>query len=161
MAKSKRKHPSSQIHRDIGQLEPVPQMRDLLEGRSRFLARRFVNPLKDTIRKFETARRLQTEDLRHESNFVDNNQIRVYRCEDGSVAETGWDFYSSSKLPQQKLRSPLRFVFRDSKGTLVCYRRRARRAVLFALQRTGKAGKRNRPARWTEKSRIVCKRIGR
>lgn len=48
--------------------------------------------------------------------------------------------------------------FQDHRRVIVCIRRRLRRAVLFALQKTGKGGsRRNRRPHWTEQSYIRCR----
>lgn len=54
----------------------------------------------------------------------------------------------------------MRDVFDKPRQTLVCIRRRARRAVLFALQKIGHGagGRRFRRARWSESSYIRCRR---
>lgn len=52
---------------------------------------------------------------------------------------------------------PLRDVFHRPKETVVCVRRRTRRAVLFALQKIGRGSGRLRRARWSESSYIRCK----
>lgn len=132
----------------------LAQMRDLFLGRSRLLARRFVTPesLRSIIHR-------QIEDLRHDnSNYLHDNGIRpVYRNTRGEVAPTQWEFVRKSDVQGQRLQPQVRHVFRDPKTTLVCVRRRTRRAVMFALRKTGKGGARtNRRAVWTDKSRIVC-----
>lgn len=54
----------------------------------------------------------------------------------------------------------LRDVFHQPRQTLVCIRRRARRAILFALQKVGHGARRRRlrRARWSESSYIRCRR---
>lgn len=58
-------------------------------------------------------------------------------------------------MPEQ-----MRDEFRFPRQTIVCIRRQARRRVLFALRQIGKGagGKKFRPAKWSESSRIVCRR---
>ena len=55
------------------------------------------------------------------------------------------------------LPGSLRDVFHKPRQTIVCVRRRSRRAVLFALQRIGHGAGRLRKARWSESSYIRCK----
>lgn len=58
-----------------------------------------------------------------------------------------------------RLFSRVRSVFEDTRRTLVCVRRRARRAVLLALSHSGRGAAKpvKRPAKWTEQSYIDCK----
>ena len=128
-------------------------MRDLFLGRSRLLARRFVDE------SFKSILHREIEDLRHDnSNYRNDNRIGpVYRNTRGEIAPTQWEFVRKSGVQGQRLQPQVRYVFRDPKTALVCVRRRTRRAVMFALRKTGKGGARtNRRAVWTDKSRIVC-----
>lgn len=134
----------------------LAQMRDPFPGRSRLLSRRFVKP-----ESFRSIINRQIEDLRHDaSNFVSDNQVGpVYRDTSGSVAETEWQHIRKSDMQGKRMQPQVRIAFRNPKDALVCVRRRARRAVMFALRRTGKAGaRRNRKAVWSDRSRIVCKK---
>lgn len=148
-------------HREKGQSAsrtdrvPSEQMRDPFPGRSRLLPRRFAVP---SLQSFINR---QIEDLRHDNSgyIYDNGVGPVYRRSDGSVAQVERRAVRPSDLQRQKLFPQMRDVFRDSKNVMVCIRRRARRAVMFALRKTGKVGaRRNRKAVWTDKSRIVCKK---
>ena len=156
--KSKRRkdRSNSRVHLDSTSRRTLAQMRDPFPGRSRLLPRRFVKP-----ESFRSIINRQIEDLRHDaSNFVNDNQVGpVYRDTSGSVAETEWQHIRKSDMQGKNMQPQVRIAFRNPKNALVCVRRRARRAVMFALRRTGKAGARNnRKAVWSDKSRIVCKK---
>lgn len=156
--KSKRRkdRSNSRVHLDSTSRRTLAQMRDPFPGRSRLLPRRFVKP--ESLRSIINR---QIEDLRHDaSNFVNDNQVGpVYRDTSGSVAETEWQHIRKSDMQGKNMQPQVRIAFRNPKNALVCVRRRARRAVMFALRRTGKAGARNnRKAVWSDKSRIVCKK---
>lgn len=156
--KSKRRkdRSDSRVHLDSTSRRTLAQMRDPFPGRSRLLPRRFVKP--ESLRSIINR---QIEDLRHDaSNFVNDNQVGpVYRDTSGSVAETEWQHIRKSDMQGKNMQPQVRIAFRNPKNALVCVRRRARRAVMFALRRTGKAGARNnRKAVWSDKSRIVCKK---
>lgn len=134
--------------------ETLAQMRDPFLGRSRLLPRRFVEP--ESLRSIINR---QIEDLRHDnSGYIHDNRIGpVYRDTSGAVAETQWQPLRKSDMQGQRLQPQMRHVFRRPETALVCVRRRTRRAVMFALRKTGKGGARtNRWAVWTDKSRIVC-----
>jgi hypothetical protein len=156
--KSKRKkdRSNSRVHLDSTSRRTLAQMRDPFPGRSRLLPRRFVKP--ESLRSIINR---QIEDLRHDaSNFINDNGIGpVYRDKRGAVAETEWQHISKSDMQGKRLQPQVRIAFRNPKDALVCVRRRARRAVMFALRRTGKAGARNnRKAVWSDRSRIVCRK---
>jgi len=59
--------------------------------------------------------------------------------------------------PSRYTPNPLRLFFRSPNSTLVCVRRKIRREVLHALQRTGRGVKRSRP-RLNDNSQISCVR---
>lgn len=158
--KSKRRkdRSNSRVHLDSNSTSrrTLAQMRDPFPGRSRLLPRRFVKP--ESLRSIINR---QIEDLRHDaSNFVNDNQVGpAYRDTSGSVAATEWQHIRKSDMQGKSMQPQVRIVFRNPKNALVCVRRRARRAVMFALRRTGKAGARNnRKAVWSDRSRIVCKK---
>ena len=156
--KSKRRkdRSDSRVHPVSTSRRTLAQMRDPFLGRSRLLPRRFVKP-----ESFRSIINRQIEDLRHDaSNFVNDNGIGpVYRDKRGAVAETEWQHISKSDMQGKRLQPQVRIAFRNPKDALVCVRRRARRAVMFALRRTGKGGaRRNRKAVWSDRSRIVCRK---
>lgn len=132
------------------------QMRDPILDRSRHLARRFADVPLHPIR---TIRNLMTEDLRRERLFQTQNlPTQTYRCVDGSSAVIDGVQVDSNKMRQQRVPPRLRFEFRDPHRTLVCVRRKTRRAAIFAMRKAGKFGKRNRKARWTDSSYIACRK---
>lgn len=156
--KSKRKKDRSysRVSSNPTSRRTLAQMRDPFPGRSRLLARRFVKP-----ESFRSIINRQIEDLRHDaSNFVNDNQVGpVYRDTSGSVAETEWQHIRKSDMQGKRMQPQVRIAFRNPKNALVCVRRRVRRAVMFALRRTGKGGaRRNRKAVWSDRSRIVCRK---
>lgn len=130
------------------------QMRAPLLERSRLLARRSV---RDSILSMDAVRRLQVEDLRREKRHIESNfQTQTYRREDGSQAPVvGREVYTHN-MRKQRMSPRLRFDFQDPDRTLVCQRRKIRRAVVFAMRKAGKRGRGNRKARWTSKSYISC-----
>lgn len=135
------------------------QMRDALRVARAEQARRFVEA---SIASRLARRRLEIEDLRR--NRYERKEISrpTYRREDGGSALVTAQQVRNPKLLRQGLPEQLRYVFHDPRGTIVCQRRQIRRRVIFALQlsRKGKgSGSRFRPARWTEKSYIVCRRV--
>lgn len=156
--KSKRKkdRSDSRVSSNPTSRRTLAQMRDPFPGRSQLLLRRFV--------KSESLRSIinrQIEDLRHDaSNFVNDNQVGpVYRDTSGSVAKAEWQHIRKSDMQGKRMQPQVRIAFRNPKNVLVCVRRRARRAVMFALRRAGKVGARNnRKAVWSDKSRIVCRK---
>lgn len=129
--------------------------RSLLD-RSRLLARRSVRESLLSPRAF---RNLMTEDLRREKRFLSENlPTQTYRRETGSPAPVVGREVHTDKMRKQGLPSRLRYEFEDPKRTLVCIRRKARRAAIFAMRRAGKGGRKNRKARWTDKSYITCRK---
>nr|CAI9750486.1 hypothetical protein PTVJELPE_PTVJELPE_CDS_0007 [Cressdnaviricota sp.] len=129
--------------------------RSLLD-RSRFLARRSVRESLLSPRAF---RNLAVEDLRREKRFLSENlPTQTYRRETGSPASVVGREVHTDKMRKQGMPSRLRYEFEDPKRTLVCIRRKARRAVIFAMRRAGKGGRKNRKARWTEKSYVTCRK---
>jgi hypothetical protein len=157
MSKRSRKRRSENVAHQGRSIVTGQQMRDPFLDRSRSLARRFAD--ESFTRHLQTLRNLQTEDLRREHKFRNENlPAQTYRRVDGSSALVDGVQVDTNKMRQQGLSPRLRFEFRDSSRTLVCVRRKTRRAVIFALRKAGKNGKRNRKAQWTEKSRIVCRR---
>lgn len=133
-----------------------PQMRDPILDRSRLLARRSV---RESLLSPKAMRNLMTEDLRHESRFqAANLPTQTYRRDDGGTAFADWREVDTNQMRKQGMSPRLRFEFSDPDRTLVCVRRKARRAVIFAMRKAGKNGKRNRTARWTAKSYISCRK---
>lgn len=124
--------------------------------RSRLLARRSV---RESLLSSKAIRNLMTEDLRHEARFRQQNlPLQTYRREDGGTAHVVGREIDTPRMRKQRLFPRLRYEFQDPDRTLVCQRRKARRAVIFAMRKAGKAGKRNRKARWTDKSYISCRK---
>lgn len=154
--KKKRK---KRTHLEAGTRTPE-QMRDPYVDRSRLLPRRFASPL--PTQSLRSIINRQIEDLRHDNSpYLDNNGIRTYRNTRGQIATPVWAPVRKFDVQGKELSPQMRYVFRDPARVMVCVRRRSRRAVLFAMRKTGRSGaKRNRKAVWTDKSRIVCKRRG-
>ncbi|QIR82391.1 hypothetical protein [Chicken microvirus mg8_95] len=126
------------------------QMRAPLLERSRLLARR-------SVREMDAVRRLQVEDLRREKRHIESNfATQTYRREDGSKAPVVGREVHTHRMRKQRMPPRLRFDFQDPERTLVCQRRKIRRAVVFAMRKAGKRGRGNRKARWTAKSYISC-----
>lgn len=133
------------------------QMRDAFRVARADQARRFVE-----ASLAARLARLETEDLRRNRYERKEIPVETYRRADGSPAPVVVRQVRDAKLLHQGLPPQVRYEFRDSRGTIVCQRRQIRRRVIFALQlsRKGKgSGRRFRPARWTERSYIVCRRV--
>lgn len=64
---------------------------------------------------------------------------------------------SMSQVYKARLPAQVRNEFRDNIRAVVCASRKTRREVIFALQKAGKGGAKNKKARWTEQSRIQCR----
>lgn len=64
---------------------------------------------------------------------------------------------SESQVRKAPLSAQVRDAILDNVRAVVCASRKTRKEVMFALQKTGKAGKGNKRANWTDKSRIRCK----
>lgn len=134
------------------------QMRDAVGIARAVHARRFDA---DSIIKhrLESLRRQEIEDLRRNRHERSSIGFQTYQSIEGrSVPVYGREVYSP-EMQRAGMSPRLQYVFHDSRGTLVCQRRRSRRAVLFALRKTGKGGRKNRRARWTDRSFIVCRRV--
>lgn len=102
------------------------------------------------------------EDLRripHEKNFrpIKERHFLV----SGKSAEHGYNRWSAY-VPVQSgvfwLPERVRDEFYNPRQTVVCIRRQTRRRVLFALRQIGRGSGAKRRARWSETSRIVCRR---
>lgn len=130
------------------------QMRGLLDAARAPRARRFVTPSKvqsriNEIIKSETS---HAQEVRR--------RPRIHKRSSGTVQSDSpqRNMLHRSELLQRNLPSEVRDILLDSERALECTRRETRREVLFSLRRTGKNGKGNRKARWTEDSYISCKR---
>ena len=133
------------------------QMRDAFRVARADQARRFVEA---SIASRLARRRLEIEDLRR--NRYERKEIvhPRYAREDGKTAVVAQRVRERAPdLQGRRLPPLLRAEFLSPRDTLVCVRRRARKAVLFALRKIGKGSGRKRKARWTEKSYIVCRRV--
>lgn len=134
------------------------QMRDAVGIARAAHARRFDA---DSIikQRLESLRRQEIEDLRRNRRERSSIGFQTYQSIEGrSVPVYGREVYTP-EMQRAGMHPRLQYVFHDSRGTLVCQRRRSRRAVLFALRKTGKGGRKNRRARWTDRSFIVCRRV--
>lgn len=155
MARRRDKRPDSSPSQRPELRHRTTDARSLLD-RSRLLARRSVRESLLSPRAF---RSLITEDLRREKRFLSENlPTQTYRRDTGSPAPVVGREVHTDKMRKQGLPSRLRYEFEDPKRTLVCIRRKARRAVIFALRRAGKGGRKNREARWTDKSYVTCRK---
>ncbi len=132
--------------------ERKPETRGHLLTARADLARRFrLSDLLHTIKPVQT-RLQQAEDLRripHE--FRQEN----YLLRSGAPASVRYETISARV--HGRLWTSVHPYFQRPERTVVCIRRKERRRVLFALQKTGKGGRRNRPPKWTSKSYIRCR----
>uniref|UniRef100_A0AAU8B6W5 Uncharacterized protein n=1 Tax=Dulem virus 91 TaxID=3145802 RepID=A0AAU8B6W5_9VIRU len=164
MAKKKnRRIDQAQPHKRQEEIQPRNfdtgnQMRDTLGIARAINARRFDA---DTIikQRLESLRRQEIEDLRR--NRRENQDIarKTYRRRDAGTAHVIGREVRTPEMQKQNMPSRLRYEFQDSQGTIVCQRRRTRRSIIFALQRAGRGGRRNKKARWSDQSYIVCRRV--
>uniref|UniRef100_A0AAU8B8L3 Uncharacterized protein n=1 Tax=Dulem virus 92 TaxID=3145803 RepID=A0AAU8B8L3_9VIRU len=131
------------------------QMRDALRVARADEARRFVE-----ASLAARLARLETEDLRR-NRYERKELVRPrYFREDGKTALVGQRLRErAADLQGNRLSPLLRSEFLSPRDTLVCVRRRARKATLFALRKIGKGSGRKRKARWSEQSYIVCRRV--
>lgn len=131
------------------------QMRDAFRVARADEARRFVE-----ASIASRLARLEAEDLRR--NRYERKELvhPRYSRADGKTALVEQRLRERvPDLQGNRLPPLLRFEFRSPRDTLVCVRRRARKAVLFALRKIGKGSGRKRKARWSEQSYIVCRRV--
>lgn len=141
---------------DPVKISRTPQMRDVLNIARASRARRFgVDFFNRT--SVRTLRNLAVEDLRRRDHENISDPHPTYKLQDGNPAQIERREIHTDKMRLQGMPSQVRDAFRDADRVMVCQRRKARRRVVFAMQRAGKGGKGNRRARWTDKSRIVCK----
>ena len=130
------------------------QMRGLLEAARAPRARRFVTPSKVQARINE----LIKSEVSHvqASGRRPRNDKRLAREVQSQLSKRSPLHHS--ELLQRNLPEQVRDILLDSERALECTRRETRREVLFSLRRTGKGGKKNRRAKWTDNSYISCKR---
>lgn len=131
---------------------PLKETRGRLPTARPNLGRRFrLSDLLHTIKPIQT-RLQQAEDLRRIPHEFRQD---VYHLRSGQPARVRYD--AVPVYVRGRLRTQVHPYFRDPERTAVCIRRQNRRRVLFALQKTGKGGRRQRSPRWTEKSYIRCR----
>lgn len=114
------------------------------------------NPLRhDELSLAEDRRRIS-----HEKNL--RSAAERHFLVNGAVAEHGFRRRKAAILRPRRmlwLPEPVRDEFYNPRQSVVCIRRQTRRRVLFALRQIGRgSGARPRKARWSETSRIVCRR---
>lgn len=131
------------------------QMRGLLKAARAPRARRFVTPSQVQSRINEI--------IRSEVENVSTRRTKNHRGERSPRPVLGKAMARRSPLHkspvlQQNLSPEVRDVLLDSERALECTRRETRRQVMFALHRTGKGGRKNKEAVWTDDSYISCKR---
>lgn len=130
------------------------QMRGLLEAARAPRARRFVTPSKVQSRINEI---IKSEVFHVQaSGRRPRNDKRLAREVQSQLPKRSPLHHS--ELLQRNLPQQVRDILLDSERALECTRRETRREVLFSLRRTGKGGKKNRRAKWTDSSYISCKR---
>lgn len=132
--------------------QSVPETRGHLVTARANLARRFhLSNLLHAIAPIQT-RLQQAEDLRRVPHEFRQER---YLLRSGQPARVRYETVQTNV--RGHLRTQVHPYFRQPERTAVCIRRKERRRVLFALQKTGKGGRRQRPPRWTEKSYIRCR----
>lgn len=132
------------------------QLNEMLLSRGVLSFNNEQNPLRhDELSLAEDRRRISHEKNLHataERHFLVN----------GAPAEHGYNRRPASVVRQRRmlwLPQPVRDEFHYPEKTVVCIRRQTRRRVLFALRQIGRgSGAKPRKARWSETSRIVCRR---
>lgn len=126
------------------------QMRGLIQATRAPRARRFVTP----VQVQERINALLRSTI-HEYNQISRRKIPTREIVATQVS--GRLPVHQSPMLRNRLPAQVRNVFQDVERALQCSRRETRREVMFALRRTGKAGRGNKKARWTWRSRLSCK----
>lgn len=132
------------------------QLNEMLLSRGVLSFNNEQNPFRhDELSLAEDRRRIP-----HEKNFQAVAQRHFLI--NGAVAEHGFN-RRKAEIPRPRrmlwLPQPVRDEFYKPRQTVVCIRRQTRRRVLFAMRKIGRgSGARPRKARWSETSRIVCRR---
>lgn len=101
------------------------------------------------------------QDGRREQDISRTRGSRQYLTTYATPAEVVRRDVSSPSMRRLGMPAQVRAEFRDDpRRVVVCVRRHARKATLFALRKIGKGAgkKRLKRARWTDSSYIVCKR---
>lgn len=100
------------------------------------------------------------QDGRREQDISKTHGSRRYLTTASTPAEVVRRDVSSSRMQRAGMPAQVRAEFRDPQRTIVCVRRRARKAALFALRKIGKGAgkKRLKRARWSDSSYITCKK---
>lgn len=115
------------------------------------LGRRFrLSDLLHRIKPIQT-RLQQAEDLRRVPREFRQSQ---YHLSDGRLAPVR---HETIQPRMRWMPAQVHPYFQRPERTVVCIRRKERRRVLFALQKTGQGGRRNRSPKWTVKSYIRCR----
>ncbi len=127
------------------------QMRGLIQAARAPRARRFVTPT-----QVQERINALTRSIYHE--YHPNAKRQTTQGQTVVTTPSGRQQTRQSEVLRERLPVPVRDVLRDAKRALVCTRRDARREVMHALQRTGKGGRKNQKAKWTDESYISCKR---
>lgn len=133
------------------------QMRDTLRVARADNARRFVSDV--IAQRLSVLRHLEIEDLRRSRYVLQDTPRQTYRREDGRAAVVTVRSVRKTDVRGRRMPSQVRDVFLHPAGVLVCQRRQARRRVIFALYKDRIGGKSFRPAKWTDRSYIVCQRV--
>lgn len=167
---------ASHVHRRVPPPSPslnspqtfeASQMRDRLtvarEHLNEALVSRGVLSFHNDINQLRHDELSLAEDRRrilHEKNLRAASQRHF--LVNGAVAEHGYNRRQASVVSQRRmlwLPQPVRDEFYKPRQTVVCIRRQTRRRVLFALRQIGRgSGAKPRKAKWSEASRIVCRR---
>lgn len=153
-----RKHTSQTLPTPQRQTEAFqPQMRDRYRSLRHEVFRRLMPGVLGQNQNFFDSHRFdlrEVEDLRHaqKGNLHKGRYLRI----DGAPARYG---YQQVPLYSRlwRMREVLQLRFFEPGQTVVCYRRKTRRRVLFALQKVGRQGIGNRRAHWSAASYIRCK----
>ena len=142
---------SSDIVQKREDSRPLNETRGRLPTARANLARRFrLTDLLHTIKPIQT-RLQQAEDLRRVPHEFRQER---YLLRNGVPARVR---YETIQPRMRWLPAQVHPYFQRPERTAVCIRRKERRRVLFALQKTGKGGGRQRRPRWTDKSYIRCR----
>lgn len=169
-------HKQSRDHRRVSQsLSNSPQISEASQMRDRLAVAR-EQPLSPDLlsRGVLSFHHLHDDDpraIRRETGFthIEDNRRRFdeqkfqrapqrHFLVSGKVAEHGFNRSASVQSRMFWLPERVRDEFYNPRQTLVCVRRKVRRDVLFALRKIGKGSGAKRRARWSETSRIVCRR---
>lgn len=163
--KHKKKKTLSSPLSESPRLRSEPERRPLLRTLVGLLADDPTRDAKDITKRGSLRSGLShlkdIQDGRREQDISRTRGSRQYLTTYATPAEVVRRDVSTPPMRRLGMSPQVRVEFRDDpRRVVVCVRRHARKATLFALRKIGKGAgkKRLKRARWTDSSYIVCKR---